>query len=525
MHSLRQRRNSEGLICGTGQGACCAGSSGECPEEAPVCSEWGYCQCAEYKPGGPECGPGFDYKAANTQESNQENASEQICGEGQGACCTGSNDGCPPEAPVCSEYGYCQCSEYQPGGPECGPGFGDSLEVSGKGNGGKICGTGPGACCAGSNEGCPPVAPVCSEWGYCQCETYQQGGPECGPGFDDLTVQNKEEVSNTCGNPECDPGFDEMIDYNLTPIVGADNNLDSIDDREGMNMPSPDSDNRICGEGQGSCCAGTNDGCPSEAPVCSEYGYCQCASYKPGDPECGPGFDDLPQISQATENDDKSTPGANTVGDGNAANKIYPRMKSSSPNDPKVELNTGQICGQGPGACCSGSNDGCPSEAPVCSEYGYCQCASYKPGDAECGPGFEDSTLNNQLTETQVCGEGQGACCAGSNDGCPPGAPVCSEWGYCQCAEYQPGGPECGPGFGTGEAKQSRSGRKRLGRKGKRQRQYNKGKSGSQLRAVRRGKSRKQKKSNRKGQASRSILGRPGRKRSRRIANTKLKQG
>ena len=426
MHSLRQRRNSEGLICGTGQGACCAGSSGECPEEAPVCSEWGYCQCAEYQPGGPECGPGFDYNAANTQESNQENANEQICGEGQGACCAGSNDGCPPEAPVCSEYGYCQCSEYQPGGPECGPGFGYSLEVSGKGNGGKICGTGPGACCAGSNKDCLPEAPICSEWGYCQCETYQPGGPECGPGFDDLPEQNKERVNNACGNPECYPEFDEMIDYNLTPIVGADNNLDSSNDREGMNMPSPDSDNQICGEGQGSCCAG--------------------------------------------------------------------------------------------------SNDGCPSEAPVCSEYGYCQCASYKPGDAECGPGFGDSTLNNQLTETQVCGEGQGACCAGSNDGCPPGAPVCSEWGYCQCAEYQPGGPECGPGFGKGEAKESRSGRKRLGRKGKRQRQYNKGKSGSQLRAVRRGKSRKQRKSNRKGQASRSIQGMPG-KRSRRKVNTKLKQG
>jgi len=47
----------------------------------------------------------------------------------------------------------------------------------------------------------------------------------------------------------------------------------------------------------------------------------------------------------------------------------------------------------------------------------------------------------------EVCGEGQGGCCAGSNAGCPAYAPVCSEWGYCQCSTYTPGGGECGPGF------------------------------------------------------------------------------
>jgi len=36
---------------------------------------------------------------------------------------------------------------------------------------------------------------------------------------------------------------------------------------------------------------------------------------------------------------------------------------------------------------------------------------------------------------------GQGAC--SSNGDCPVGTPVCSEYGYCQCAAYVPGGPEC----------------------------------------------------------------------------------
>ena len=51
----------------------------------------------------------------------------------------GSNDGCPPEAPICSEYGYCQCSTYKTGGPACGPGIFDE-EIYAENN--SICGTG-----------------------------------------------------------------------------------------------------------------------------------------------------------------------------------------------------------------------------------------------------------------------------------------------------------------------------------------------------------------------------------------------
>jgi len=57
------------------------------------------------------------------------------------------------------------------------------MGLEAEGAGGKVCGEGQGACCAGSNEGCPSYAPVCSEWGYCQCSTYKPGGGECGPGM------------------------------------------------------------------------------------------------------------------------------------------------------------------------------------------------------------------------------------------------------------------------------------------------------------------------------------------------------
>merc|ERR1711868_251439 len=129
----------EGQVCGTGQGACCAWSNDDCPQEAPICSEYGYCQCSSYQPGGPECGPGFGYaNGGQGQEGGQVSRGQtnggQVCGMGHGACCAGSNDGCPPEAPICSEYGYCQCSSYKPGGPECGPSFDQQMNNVGGGS-------------------------------------------------------------------------------------------------------------------------------------------------------------------------------------------------------------------------------------------------------------------------------------------------------------------------------------------------------------------------------------------------------
>ena len=44
---------------------------------------------------------------------------------------------------------------------------------------------------------------------------------------------------------------------------------------------------------------------------------------------------------------------------------------------------------------------------------------------------FSFVQLSKGTAESQICGTGQEACCAGSNDGCPPEAPGCSktsEW-------------------------------------------------------------------------------------------------
>ena len=86
----------------------------------------------------------------------------KVCGTGEGACCAGSNEGCPPEAPICSEYGYCQCASYQPGGPECGPGFDKGkLKIDNLKPAGNVCGTGP----RHDNLVCQITKNICI-WGY-----------------------------------------------------------------------------------------------------------------------------------------------------------------------------------------------------------------------------------------------------------------------------------------------------------------------------------------------------------------------
>jgi len=56
----------------------------------------------------------------NTKKQGQSSGGKKKGGHsssGQGAC--SSNADCPAGTPTCSEYGYCQCAAYVPGGPEC----------------------------------------------------------------------------------------------------------------------------------------------------------------------------------------------------------------------------------------------------------------------------------------------------------------------------------------------------------------------------------------------------------------------
>jgi len=69
-------------------------------------------------------------KKGNKQSNNQANkkfsggghkkthSKVNVGGGGHTGNCS-SNDDCPPNTPVCSEYGYCQCASYTPGSPDC----------------------------------------------------------------------------------------------------------------------------------------------------------------------------------------------------------------------------------------------------------------------------------------------------------------------------------------------------------------------------------------------------------------------
>lgn len=63
---------------GGGQGQC--SSASDCPDWAPLCSSWGYCQTRAQPDGEPQAGQ------------------------------CGSSSDCPAWAPTCSKWGYCQGS-------------------------------------------------------------------------------------------------------------------------------------------------------------------------------------------------------------------------------------------------------------------------------------------------------------------------------------------------------------------------------------------------------------------------------
>ena len=157
---------------------------------------------------------------------------------------------------------------------------------------------------------------------------------------------------------------------------------------------------KVCGTGPGSCCAGSNEGCPPEAPVCSEYGYCQCASYKPGGPACGTNY-----IERQPKKGKQEGLGIFIDNMGLPVWDKTSTIASIGQNPKPMEQNlkpVGQVCGTGQGSCCAGSNEGCPPQAPICSEYGYCQCASYKPGGPACGPGVGQMPIRQQVNGTPI---------------------------------------------------------------------------------------------------------------------------
>merc|ERR1711971_166218 len=106
------------------------------------------------------------------------------------------------------------------------------------------------------------------------------------------------------------------------------------------------------------------------------------------------------------------------------------------PGDPECWGTSATAAEEGGGGCSSSAD--CPASDPVCSEFGFCQCECYQPGDAQCwGKG-------DTVCSSEAAGDGGGGDSGCKSDAdCPLTDPVCSEFGFCQCSCYAPGDEEC----------------------------------------------------------------------------------
>merc|ERR1712037_778147 len=181
---------------------------------------------------------------------------------------------------------------------------------------------------------------------------------------------------------------------------------------------------------QGAC--SSDEDCPPSDPVCSEFGFCQCESYNPGDAECWQGSQEKGNREAGSGNQAEDQ----ERGGGEAEKEGIEEADADADTDVDVDVDVGE---QG---FCSSDAD-CPASDPVCSEYGFCQCESYQPGDSGCWQGSEGGggeVGKAGGAQGGFGGGGQGGQAGGAQGGCtsdadcPSSDPVCSEFGFCQCA-------------------------------------------------------------------------------------------
>jgi len=81
-------------------GRCSSGR--DCPRSDPVCSEWGYCQCASYKPGDPACygqggGGGLEGSDEDTCSGNAPSVDGVYCLNDRGTISCRNRGDCPDD--------------------------------------------------------------------------------------------------------------------------------------------------------------------------------------------------------------------------------------------------------------------------------------------------------------------------------------------------------------------------------------------------------------------------------------------
>ena len=301
-----------------------------------------------------------------------------------------------------------------------------------------------GAC--SSNNDCPPTDPVCSEFGFCQCECYKPGDMECWGKGESVCGERVDQPDEEETNPKENEGTNELddiisteeakgnevetnqeIDEEMTEIEGGIKETDGneVDEEVEGKVDEEKVDKTIYEE--------PNDKPDVREPNAEEEGL-----------EEEIVEDVLPERAADISGEEET-------GKEKAAEGILEEEEESD-TDKNIQL----------GSCESDAD--CPLTDPVCSEFGFCQCEGYMPGDQECwgrgGNSAEDGVEGGNREEActlgaactpNALGDGggnkdEGSCI--SDDDCPATDPVCSEFGFCQCECYKPGDMEC---WGKGE--------------------------------------------------------------------------
>ena len=284
-----------------------------------------------------------------------------------------------------------------------------------------------------SNQDCPSSHPDCSAEGFCQCESDQPCWDQRGGGGSPATTYPASPSPSYTTLEAPPPGFSAPKAPPASPPTDSYQkpSLSHIKQPEEGSYLQPSPSQSFSpspavppataptsppapAPAPASSLAGSckfDQDCPASHPICSEWDFCQCPSYKPG----GVGCWDLETVG--AEGYPIPPPPPAPTAPATAPAQGYPSrpptpLTAPAPLEQKYEDHYGsslQIPQHGYHAAepvqghpipppppppqaaaptleeglCSSDAD-CSSENPICSEFGHCQCPSYQPGGKGC---------------------------------------------------------------------------------------------------------------------------------------------
>ena len=214
----------------------------------------------------------------------------------------------------------------------------------------------------------------------------------------------------------------------------------------------------------------SDQGCPASHPVCSKWGYCQDASYKPPPtssntkeaspaPTLAPIYEDiLAEIYEEPTSDlvenkkdkhQRSSPEVQSQLEDllveiyeeptSDLKEKYEYQSSSSEHQSQLEDLVAEIYEEPTSDLLQ--NEKYKDQRSSSEDQSQLEDLLADIYEEPSSNLIEKEKFDDQSYPSEVQSQLVSAC--SSNADCPQDNPVCSEWGHCQCASYQPGGTSC----------------------------------------------------------------------------------